>query len=103
MTDQLPVLAFTLFAMLAATAQDVTKDPTRSAFTTASVRPNTSGTTGRGAMRLQPGGGFSATNATVRELIEYAYQRHAFDRREVLGGPAWLDTDRFDVVARARS
>jgi uncharacterized protein (TIGR03435 family) len=101
MTDQLPVLAFTLFAMLAATAQDVTKDSTRSAFTTASVRPNTSGTTGRGAMRLQPGGGFSATNATVRELIEYAYQRHAFDRREVLGGPAWLDTDRFDVVARA--
>jgi uncharacterized protein (TIGR03435 family) len=36
---------------------------------------------------------------TLRELVAYAYQRHAFDRREVVGGPAWADTDRFDVVA----
>lgn len=101
MTHQLLLIALTLFAVLAATAQDVTKDATRSAFATASVRPNASGATGRGAIRLQPGGGFSATNATVRELIEYAYQRHAFDRREATGGPAWVDTDRFDVVAKA--
>jgi hypothetical protein len=40
-------------------------------------------------------------NATVRELVEYAYQRHAFDRREVTGGPAWIDADRFDVVVKA--
>lgn len=37
---------------------------------------------------------------TLRELVQYAYQRHAFDRREVTGGPAWIDADRFDVLAK---
>jgi uncharacterized protein (TIGR03435 family) len=101
MTRQLQIVTFTLLAVLAAAAQEATNDSARSAFATASVKPNSSGTTGRGAMRLQPGGGFSATSATVRELIEYAYQRHAFDRREVTGGPAWMDADRFDVLAKA--
>jgi uncharacterized protein (TIGR03435 family) len=70
------------------------------AFETASVDPNTSGG-GAGGARLQPGGGLSATNVTLRELVEFAYQRHAFDTREVTGGPAWADSDRFDVSARS--
>jgi hypothetical protein len=86
MTRQRLVVTFTLLAVLSAAAQDAANDSARLAFATASVKPNSSGTIGRGAIRLQPGGGFSATNATVRELVEYAYQRHAFDRREVTGG-----------------
>jgi uncharacterized protein (TIGR03435 family) len=78
-------------------------DATKPAFATASVRLNTSGNTDKGITRPQPGGGFTATNVTLRELVEYAYQRHAFDRREVTGGPAWVDSDRFDVVAKAPS
>lgn len=72
----------------------------RRVFATASVAPSPSGAGGRGIFRLETGGGFSATNATLRELIEYAYQRHPFDHREVVGGPAWIGVERFDVKAR---
>jgi uncharacterized protein (TIGR03435 family) len=41
-----------------------------------------------------------ATNVTLVELIKFAYQRHFFDEREVLGGPAWVTSERFDLVAR---
>jgi uncharacterized protein (TIGR03435 family) len=72
----------------------------RPAFATTSVTPHTSGGAS-GGTRLQPGGGFTATNVTLRELVAFTYQRHPFDRRDVTGGPAWADTDRFDVVAEA--
>jgi uncharacterized protein (TIGR03435 family) len=71
------------------------------AFATESITPNTSGAATRGRTNFEPGGRFTATNVTVRELLETAYRRHNFDRREVVGGPSWLDTDRFDVVAAA--
>jgi uncharacterized protein (TIGR03435 family) len=64
------------------------------------VKPNTS-KNGRGVTRLQPSGGLVATNVTLRQLVEFAYQRHPFDQRELTGGPSWVDSDRFDVVARA--
>jgi uncharacterized protein (TIGR03435 family) len=51
--------------------------------------------------RFQRGGEVVATNVTLRELIAFAYQRHGFDEREVTGGPPWVDSDRFDMVARA--
>jgi len=71
-------------------------------FATASITATTGGTSEGGAViRLQPGGGFTATNATLRELVAHAYQRHTFDSREVIGGPAWIDTERFDVTAKA--
>lgn len=70
-------------------------------FDVASVKPNKSGDATRGRVDLQPGGRFSTTNATLRQLIQSAYQRHAFDRREISGGPAWIDSDRFDIVAKA--
>jgi uncharacterized protein (TIGR03435 family) len=69
-------------------------------FETVTIRPVRSSNGGRGTRRM-PGGVFEATNISVRELIEFAYQRHAFDRREVIGGPAWIDSDHFDIVAKA--
>jgi uncharacterized protein (TIGR03435 family) len=96
---QLLVGAITLIAAAPFAAQQTGSDP-EPAFETTSVRSNSSGTDGRGVVRIEAGA-FSATNRTLRELITYAYQRHPLDRREVSGGPAWIDVDRFDIEGRA--
>jgi uncharacterized protein (TIGR03435 family) len=88
-------------AAVAANAQ-VPADSVELAFASASVKPAASSArAGQGGIRLQRGGVLSATAVTLRELLDYAYQRHPFDDRQVIGGPVWLDTARFDVVARA--
>jgi uncharacterized protein (TIGR03435 family) len=68
-------------------------------FETASITRNTSATAEKGAVRFQPKGGLLATNVTLLELIKFAYQRHFFDEREVIGGPAWVSSERFDLHA----
>jgi len=65
------------------------------------ITPNASGEKMGGCCGLQPGGRLTATNATVRDLVQSAYQRYGFDRREIEGAPAWVDAKRFDVVAEA--
>jgi uncharacterized protein (TIGR03435 family) len=48
---------------------------------------------------LQPGR-FLRTSVTLRQLIQTAYSRRAFDRREISGGPSWIDSARFDVEGK---
>ena len=79
--------------------QETIADPAKAGFEMASITRNTSGTTGTGAIRFQPKGRLNATNVTVAELIKFAYQRHFFDEREVTGGPAWITSERFDLLA----
>jgi uncharacterized protein (TIGR03435 family) len=67
------------------------------AFEVASVKPNNSGD-GRVMFANQPGGRFTATNVTLKFLIRNAYQLQDF---QVVGGPSWLTSDHFDVVAKA--
>jgi uncharacterized protein (TIGR03435 family) len=72
------------------------------AFASATVRPTVYQLPeSQHGIRLQRGGVFAASAVTLRELIEYAHQRHPFDRRAVTGGPAWIDSARFDVLATA--
>jgi bla regulator protein blaR1 len=66
-------------------------------FEVASIKPNRSADMKSG-IQTQPGGRFTATHVTLRELIRYAYQLHDF---QIGGGPGWLGSDRFDVVAKA--
>jgi bla regulator protein BlaR1 len=66
------------------------------AFEAASVKPNGSGA-GRG-LAPQPGGRFTGTNVTTAMLIRFAYDLPDF---QIFGGPKWLNSDRFDVVAKA--
>jgi uncharacterized protein (TIGR03435 family) len=70
-------------------------------FETASITVNASGDTGGGCCRIQPDGQVIAKNVTLRQLIQFAYQRHAFDERLISGAPSWADTVRFDIAARA--
>ena len=88
-------------AAIGANAQ-VPADSVELAFASASVKPAASSArVGQGGIRLQRGGVLSARAVTLRELIDYAYQRYPFDEQQVVDGPSWIDTARFDVVARA--
>src|SRR4051794_33034198 len=65
------------------------------AFEVADVKPNRSGEA-RMSVDMQPGGKFTARNVPLKVLIALAY--HV---RELSGGPPWLETERFDIVAKA--
>jgi bla regulator protein blaR1 len=65
-------------------------------FDVAAIKPNNSGANVLG-IRVVPGGGLRAVNATLRSLISEAYQVRDF---EVSGGPAWLDSARYDIEAK---
>jgi uncharacterized protein (TIGR03435 family) len=65
-------------------------------FEVASVKPNKSGTTSV-SMRMQPGGRLNLLNVTVMDVIRFAYAVQPF---QIEGGPSWLESDRFDVLAK---
>jgi bla regulator protein blaR1 len=72
-------------------------------FDVASVKPNTTLGGERGA-GFQPGGRFRARNMTVRGLIAAAYgDPQPLPSFRVVGGPGWIDSDRFDIDARAET
>ena len=66
-------------------------------FEVASVKLHTSADQ-RMMMVAQPGGRFVAMNIPLRMLIRTAYQ---LQDDQIVGGPRWLATDRFDIEARA--
>jgi uncharacterized protein (TIGR03435 family) len=63
----------------------------------ASVKPNKSGD-GRVMIGMQPGGRFTASNIPLRMLIRTAFQLQDF---QIVGGPDWVRSDRFDITAKA--
>ena len=66
------------------------------AFDVALVKTSTGGAQ-RSARRLR-NASYSATDVTLRSLIAEAYLVQPV---RVIGGPDWLDSDRFDIEARA--
>jgi uncharacterized protein (TIGR03435 family) len=90
------VAAVSPLAYVAATAQ------TRPQFEIADVHVSAANTTPNPTMR---GGGIRAgmyqiQTATMVDLIKTAY---GVDASEVVGGPSWLELDRYDVFAKAPS
>jgi uncharacterized protein (TIGR03435 family) len=77
----------------------VSAQPTAPQFEVASIKPNNSGAAD-GGIRVQPGGRYAWTDMTLKQLIGTAY---GFDQREVIGGPAWLGSERFDVIAKVEA
>lgn len=66
-------------------------------FEAASIKRNTSGDNGV-RVQFQPGGRFNGLNVTLQTLVRNAYRLQPF---EMIGGPSWFATDRFDIVAKA--
>jgi uncharacterized protein (TIGR03435 family) len=101
---QLSLLAATLFTTLAISSQAQTPAERPPAFDAVSIKPNNSAAGGRSS---GPGGGLQFTpagvagrNVTVRRIVSAAYHLTQF---QLSGGPAWLDSDRFDLNARSEA
>lgn len=66
-------------------------------FDVVSVKTNRSNSPNQ-SMRLLPGGRAVVTNTPLQRLILAAYELLP---QQLAGGPGWVDSDRFDVVAQA--
>jgi bla regulator protein blaR1 len=92
--------AITAVALLAplrtvATALGQTTAATaRPQFDVASIKPSFS----NGIMNVRPFPGRLVADATLQILMQHAYGVQAF---QVVGGPDWLSTDRYEIDARA--
>jgi uncharacterized protein (TIGR03435 family) len=86
-----------LWIVLVVTGAGVIAGAQGAQFEVASVKLHTSDDP-RVYMVAQPGGRFVAANIPLRLLIRSAYQ---LQDDQIVGGPAWLATDRFDIDARA--
>jgi uncharacterized protein (TIGR03435 family) len=81
--------------VLTAFAQDSV--PIRPEFEVATIKPN-SGGSGNVAIVPTPGGGFHAENVTLKLLIQLAYR---VSEMQIQGGPPWISSARYDIVAKA--
>ena len=68
-------------------------------FEVASVKPSKSGEPFARLVVL-PGGRYDATNVPLRTIIRSAYQLQDF---QLIGGPDWIGSERFDIAAKAES
>jgi uncharacterized protein (TIGR03435 family) len=68
----------------------------RPAFEVASIRRNVS--VGQlSSIRGQPGGRITVTNHTLRNIIRNTNRLQSY---QLVGGPDWIDRDRWDIVAK---
>src|SRR5262249_50157461 len=69
-------------------------------FDVVSIKHDTSGG-GLVMIRPEPNGKLIATNVAVRMLLRLAFR--PMQDYQILGGPSWLTTDRFDIQAQPES
>jgi uncharacterized protein (TIGR03435 family) len=70
-------------------------------FDVASVKPNTTGGNGIGGRGICfAGGGVSVRNMPLSLVIEQAFE---IREPQIIGRPAWLNSDRFDIEAKPES
>jgi uncharacterized protein (TIGR03435 family) len=89
------------FVTTAVSAQSPASVRQPTAFEVASVKPSEPGAQAGGIAR-PVNGLMRASGVTLRQLVRYAYDIEPLQRRdpESVGGPEWIDRDRFDIVAR---
>ena len=76
-------------------AQQPSNEVANATFEVTSVKPNKTGDQGS-RVGMSPNGRFQATNVTLKQMITNASNLRSFP---VVGGPAWLESDRFDIAA----
>jgi uncharacterized protein (TIGR03435 family) len=84
-------------AVSALRAQAPAPDSKPAAFDVATIKPHKPGDHASSSF-VQPGGRYTATNVTLRMLMRTAYEAH---EDQVIGGPNWTSSERFDIVGKA--
>ena len=88
------ILVFALTALTATPRAQVPKDP---AFDVATIKP-TDDTTVFSYSHVEPGGRYLGQNMSLRLLIKTGYGVHD---NQIIGVPSWIDSDRWDINAKA--
>lgn len=83
------------FSTTAALAQTPVRGEPEPVFEVASIKPSTEG--GKPSLRALPGGRTVASNATLKLLIELAYNVREY---QITGGPKWIDSTGYDIEAK---
>ena len=68
-------------------------------FEVASIKPS-GPDDHRTMIQMQPGGGLRTTGSTLKMLLTLAYDVREF---QISGGPGWINTDRYDIMAKSAS
>ena len=98
MANACRVLAAVVVVLVASRAQAQVPAAELPAFDVISIRPRTADTP-RGPIPNAPDR-FVRPNVSVAQLIEFAYEIRDF---QIINGPGWLRSDRFEVSAKAES
>jgi uncharacterized protein (TIGR03435 family) len=88
-------LASALFAQDSRTPKMMAPDA-RPQFEVATVKPSQSSEAG-GTIQVSPSGMVNLTNFPVMTLLQFSYN---VLRRQISGGPSWLESERFDIVGK---
>jgi uncharacterized protein (TIGR03435 family) len=89
------VLTVLAFMAAAVSLRGQTSPPAVPTFDVAAIKRSTSLDVGS---VVQPGGRYMANGVTLRMLLKIAYGMHD---DQFIGGPDWIDKDRFEVNAKA--
>lgn len=89
-TSILPAALMAMASVYPSTGQ------TPNSFEAAAIHPDFSGNEGS-VIDLEPAGRLTVTNSTLKTLIRAAY---GVQNDQIIGGPKWLDTDRYDIEAK---
>ena len=88
--------ALAMLTLAAAVALQAQAPVSPAAFDVSSVKPNKEG--GPSSVRITPGGMLTVTNNNLRNIIRNAWN---ITNDQIAGGPDWLDSERFDITAKA--
>ena len=94
MTTRL-LVALSLTAQLGTGLAGQSPEPRGTAFEVASVKPSASIEPGKLSVDLRQ---LVVQNLTLREIIVFTYGLRSY---QLVGGPDWITTARFDIVAKA--
>jgi uncharacterized protein (TIGR03435 family) len=100
MTKRIPFGLAAIAALMSvplAQPQDPAK-AVRLNFEVVSIRPSKPDSPGGGIKPLPGGNGYTAQNIPVKLMFSLMYK---VPMRQIAGGPDWLNTDRYDIEARA--